>query len=54
MEDEDIDKELNFKLKPNCDGTKIKETLKSHFGTSLEFHSCEMGGILGILIENKN
>jgi len=52
MGDGDCIKELNFKLKSGCDGTKIKQILKTHFGSSLIFHACEMGGVLGILIEN--
>lgn len=49
---EDVpDKEIKFQLKPNCDGTKIKESLHKHFGDKLMFHATDMGGILGILIE---
>ena len=52
LDDEDTgENELNFKLKPDCDGTRIKEALHEHFGKALVFHTCEMGGILGILIE---
>lgn len=48
------DEEIKFQLKPNCDGTKIKESLKNHFGEKLMFHTTDMGGILGILIEVNN
>lgn len=50
-EDEEI-REVKIQLKADCDGTKIKASLKEHFGDELRFHSCEMGGILAILIEN--
>lgn len=51
-DEDDKHRELNFQLKSYCDGTKIKEALHKHFGPTLKFHACEMGGILGILIEN--
>jgi len=54
MEDEVVDKELSFKLNPNCNGKIIKERLNRHFGPNLTFHACEISGILGILIENPN
>jgi hypothetical protein len=44
--------ELAFQLKPDCDGTKIKCILHEHFGPSMRFHATEIGGILGILIED--